>query len=186
MVGERGSTSSTHRSLFLTITLRYSFHHTSLLFRFGVRGIPSLICLDYDTRVVSNVGRNDVMQYREPDECIGVWSSLLDIDYYDEIDARAGEDERKRKEQRKEEASKFAAAGAANAGEGGAAAKPPARKDMLKSKIKEIFGELVKEGVERNKAAARAIKEATAAINAMQLGSLGGGQGGGGSWYKER
>ena len=71
-----------------------------------MRGIPSLICLDYDSRVVSNVGRNDVMQYREPDECIGVWSSLLDIDYYDRIDARSSEDEQKREQQRKEEAAK--------------------------------------------------------------------------------
>ena len=57
--------------------------------------------------------------------------------------------------------------------------KKPARKEVLKGKIKEIFKKLTGEGMEKNKAAARAIKEATAAIDTMELGAAH-------DWYKKR
>ncbi|GMH92759.1 hypothetical protein TrST_g5193 [Triparma strigata] len=127
--------------------------------RFGVRGIPTLICLDFEAKVVSKTARDDVAAHPDPDECIGVWSSLLDLDYYDSVSDSFGAKRALEEKEVERELELF------NKPE---PKQKPARKELLKGKIKEIFGELKISGVSPNKAAARAIKEATAFVDELE------------------
>ena len=139
----------------------------SLSSTFGIRGIPSLVVLDCDANVISSSGVNDVSACSSPEEALAIWSSLLNVERYDEIDREWAEG----KTLHEERAAKIVSAALAPIVPPPVPhPHPPApNQAQLKAAIKKRFEELKESGMIPNKAAAQAIREATSEIRALSL-----------------